>query len=218
MVTKNRLAALPDIPSLKKLCQSLALLDAIMSPEWEYRYYSFNSKWAAGEMMASMRNGSGDEYFILFSPHGAIMKGFAHESVMSPWANDSEQVWPGVLDEVPDEFAEFLTEPAFSISATTFCIWRRNADASWQTGQINYPEGEDPDGSEELLFVLDGDAATYHQFAEWYYERSIDLQAVRSIYEHQPLKAEIISGLNPEVLLESLRSDLEEIGYRDGAM
>ena len=46
--------------------------------------------------MASMRNGSGDEYFILFNLHGAIMKGFAHESPMSPWANDAKQIWPGV--------------------------------------------------------------------------------------------------------------------------
>lgn len=213
MVTKKRLDAIPDIPSLKKLSQSLATLDAIMSPEWEYRYYSFNSKWAAGEMMASMRNGSGDEYFILFDAHGAIMKGFAHESAMSPWANDSEQVWPGVLDEVPNEFAEFLTEPAFSITATTFCIWRTSADASWQTGQIEYPEEEDPDGSEDLLFVLNGDPVTYHQFAEQYYECSIDLHAVRSIYEHQPLTAEIIKALNPEVSLDSLRADLEEIAY-----
>src|SRR5215218_10310749 len=59
MVTKKTLAAIPDIPSLKKLSQSLAMLDAIMSPEWDYRYYSFDSKWAAGEMMASMRNGCG---------------------------------------------------------------------------------------------------------------------------------------------------------------
>lgn len=217
MVTKKRLAAIPDILSLKKLSQSLAVLDAIMSPDWEYRYYSFNSKWAAGEMMASMRNGCGDEYFILFNAQGAIMKGFAHESPMSPWANDSEQVWPGVLDEVPNEFAEFLTEPAFSIDATTFCIWRRSSDGSWQTGQIDYPEEEDeedPDGSEDLLFVLNGDPATYKQFAEEYYERSIDLGAVRSIYQHQPLTAEIIKGLNPEVSLESLDSDLEEIAYR----
>ena len=168
--------------------------------------------------MASMRNGSGDEYFILFDAHGAIMKGFAHESAMSPWANDSEQVWPGVLDEVPNEFAEFLTEPAFSITATTFCIWRTSADASWQTGQIDYPEEEDPDGSEDLLFVLNGDPVTYHQFAEQYYECSIDLHAVRSIYEHQALTAAIIKALNPEVTLDSLSSDLEEIAYRRGAI
>src|SRR6185503_734304 len=103
MVTKKRLDAIPNIESLKKLSQSLATLDAIMSPAWENRYYSFNSKWADREMMASMTNGCGDDYFVLFNSHGAIMKGFAHESPMSPWSTDLQQVWPGVLDEVPEE-------------------------------------------------------------------------------------------------------------------
>ncbi len=62
MVQKQRLASLPDVESLKRLSQSLAILDAIMSPDWEFRYYSFNSKWSEGEMMASMRDGSGDDY------------------------------------------------------------------------------------------------------------------------------------------------------------
>ncbi len=53
MVIKATLAVLPDIEGLRNLTQSLAMLDAIMSPEWEYRYYSFNSKWDDGEMMAS---------------------------------------------------------------------------------------------------------------------------------------------------------------------
>jgi hypothetical protein len=218
MVTKNRLATIPNVESLKKLSQSLATLEAIISPEWEYRYYSFNSKWAEGEMMASMRNGSGDEYYILFNSHGAIMKGFAHESSMSPWANDSEQLWPGILDEVPKEFQDFLTEPAFSMSDTTFCIWRRSVDPSWQVGQIEYPDQNDPDGSEDLVFILDGDPATYREFAEQYYERSIDLSAIADIYQQQPLTAEILNRLNPEVALENLKSDLEEIGYPGGAI
>jgi hypothetical protein len=213
MVTKNRLATIPNVESLKKLCQSLATLDAIVSPEWEYRYYSFNSNWAEGEMMASMRNGSGDEYFILFNSHGAIMKGFAHESSMSPWAADSEQLWPGVLDEVPGEFQEFLTEPAFSMAETTFCIWRRSVDSSWQVGQIEYPKEDDPDGSEDLLFILDGEPSTYREFAEQYYERSIDLSAVAYIYQQRPLTSEILEMLNTEVVLANLKSDLEEIGY-----
>ena len=218
MVTKSRLATIPNVESLKKLCQSLATLDAIVSPEWEYRYYSFNSKWADGEMMASMRNGSGDEYFILFNSRGAIVKGFAHESSMSPWATDSEQVWPAVLDEVPHEFQEFLTEPAFSMSDTTFCIWRRNEDPSWQVGQIEYPEEDDPDGSEDLLFILDGEPATYREFAEQYYERPIDLSAVAYIYQQKPLTSDVVEMLNAEVSRESLKSCLEEIGYPRGAI
>src|SRR5690242_17751493 len=95
------LSSLPDVESLKKLSQSLAMLDAIISPEWEYRYYSFNSKWDKNKMMASMRNGEGDEYFILFNQHGAIIKGFAHERPMSSYANESNKVWKGIFENVP---------------------------------------------------------------------------------------------------------------------
>ena len=216
MVTERALASIPEIDALKRLCQSLATLDAIMSPEWDYRYFSFNSKWADGEMMASMRNGCGDEYFIFFNSLGAIMKGFAHESPMSPWSNERDRVWPGVLDDVPAEFADFLTEPAFSMETTTFCIWRGNGDSSWQTGKIQYPDGADPDGSDDLLFALDGDPETYKEFAKDYYECAVDLPAVQSIYQHQPLTTQIAKILNPEVELESIRSDLEEIDYRLG--
>jgi hypothetical protein len=41
MVTQKRLLSLPEIELLRKLSQSLAMLDAIMSPVWECRYYPF---------------------------------------------------------------------------------------------------------------------------------------------------------------------------------
>lgn len=56
---------LPSIAELRRIAQSLAVLDAILCPDWEYRYYSFNSRWGFGDEMASMRNGSGDEWFPL---------------------------------------------------------------------------------------------------------------------------------------------------------
>jgi hypothetical protein len=58
---KKKPLRLPPPEQLRRLCQSLAMLDAIFSPEWQYRLYSFNSRWAKGEMMASMRDGQGDE-------------------------------------------------------------------------------------------------------------------------------------------------------------
>jgi hypothetical protein len=218
MVSQKRLATLPDIESLKKLSQSLAMLDAIVSPEWESRYYSFNSKWGEGEMIASMRDGSGDEYFILFNPRGAIMKGFAHESLMSPYATESGKPWAGVLDSVLDEFKDFLSEPAFSIEDTTFCIWRKYTDSSWQVGSIDYAEGDDPDGSEDLLCVLDSQPSTCKEFAEEYYEREVDLSAVKHICQHKALTSEIVAALNADVALGELKSDIEEIGYPSGAI
>jgi hypothetical protein len=218
MVLQKRLVTLPDIEPLKRLSQSLAILDVIMSPEWEFRYYSFNSKWGEGEMMASMRDGSGDEYFILFNHYGAIIKGFAHESLMSPYATESGKIWSGVLDDVPSEFQAFLSEPAFSIEDTTFCIWRKYTDSSWQVGGIDYPEGGDPDGSEELLFILDGQPYTYKEFAEEYYEREVDISAVEHIYQHEPLTHEIVATLNTDVSLDELEADVEEIGYPSSAI
>ncbi len=199
------------------------MLDAILSADWEFRYYSFNSKWDTGKMMASMRDGSGDDYFILFYSHGVIIKGFAHESPMSPFANEPPKVWSGVLESVPNEFQDFLAEPAFSIEATTFCIWRRYSDSSWQIGDIAYPEGldpdtseNDPDGSEELLSILDGRPSSYHSFATYYFEEEIPLSAIQHIYEHKPLTKEIVSQLNAEITLDELRDDIEEIGYPSG--
>jgi hypothetical protein len=218
MVQKQRLAKLPDVESLKRLSQSLAILDAIMSPEWEYRYYSFNSKWNEGEMLASRRDGSGDQYFILFNSQGAIIKGFAHESVMSPFAGEPPEVWRGVLDDVPGEFQGFLSEPAFSTEETTFCLWRGYSDSSWQVGDIIYPEGDDPDGSEDLLGILDADPEHYRYFASEYYERDVSLSAVRHIYQHKPLTDDIIAELNAEVSKKDLRDDIREIGFPSGAV
>ena len=57
MISTRDLSGLPDIDALKRLMQSMAMLDAILSPEWEYRCYSFNSKWGARgcAQMGSMR-------------------------------------------------------------------------------------------------------------------------------------------------------------------
>lgn len=165
------------------------MLDAIMSPEWEYRYYSFNSKWADDEMMASMRYGSGGEYFILFDAAGVAIKGFDHESSMSPYANSEQKVWSGVSDNVPEDFASFLKEPALSMQNTTFCIWRKHTDSAWNVGDITYPDGDETaDGSEWLLEILDNKPETYQLFANDYYEEEVPLSAVGSNLRSRAVK------------------------------
>ncbi len=215
MISTRDLSLLPGIDSLKALMQSLAMLDAILSPEWEYRYYSFNNHWGIDEAWASMRNGSGDDYFAWFSPAGAIVKGFAHEAPMSPYACHPPLVWPGVLDTVPAVFAPFLTEPASTIEDTTFCIWRTYQDVSWQHGPIHFGEGLDPDGSADLLTPLDGNPQTYQEWAEYCYDRPIALDAVIHIYQHRLLTQDVITALNPDVTLPALVAEIAEIGYNE---
>jgi hypothetical protein len=110
------------------------MLDAILSPEWEDRYYSFNSKWGPGEILASMRDGSGDEYFTLLSPGGAILKGFAHESPMSPYSNKSGKTWPGVIDDVPVEFRALSYRASFFNSG--YGVLHRTRDENYSTASV----------------------------------------------------------------------------------
>jgi hypothetical protein len=214
-ISTRDLSGLPETRTLEKIAQSLAMLDAIMSPEWDYRYFSFNAKWdpVVGERMASMRNGSGDEYLLLFAAGGAILKGFDHESPMSTWSRTPKSVWPGVIDHVPKEFATFLSEPAFNLEDTTFCIWRRSSDSAWHCGPVSFPEGDDPDGSEGLLWTLDGNPTVYAEFARDYFEKTPDVDAIISIFKHHPLTPELVAGLNSEKTFEESLRDAEEIAY-----
>ncbi|CAN5369259.1 hypothetical protein BH10PLA1_BH10PLA1_21810 [soil metagenome] len=197
--------------------QSLAMLDAIVSPEWEYRYFSFTRRWSPGEAMGSMRNGQGDHYFALFNAAGCWLKGFDHEAPMSPFTSDPPKIAGGVVDGVPSEFRACLTEPAFVIDETTFCIWRRYSDHSWQRGPVTFLAGEnDPDGSADLLQYFDGRPQTYRDWAADYYKRDVPLAAVQSIYGHEPLNQALVAHLNAELSLSELSDDADEIGYPQG--
>ncbi len=208
MSSTEILKTLPEIEVLRRRCQALAALDAILCPDWEYRYFSFNAAWSAGEALSSMRNGEGDDWLILFNDEGAIVKGFVLEAPMADGCP-----WPGVVDSVPPEFSEFAREPAFAIDKTTFCAWRRHAGASWHAGPVEAPESDDPDGAAKLLRFLDGEPETYRKWGEEYYGARLNPRAIEQIYAHEQLTEFLVRSLNPRARLRDLRPEIEEIGY-----
>ena len=110
MTARDIAAVLPGIDFLKDLCRSMAMAEAILNPDGEC-FYSYSAEWSETEQVASMRNGSGDEFDIVFAPVGAYIRGFDHESPLSPyWREDVPQPWPGVLDSVPEAFRRYVDE------------------------------------------------------------------------------------------------------------
>ncbi|MEU5214947.1 hypothetical protein AB0G79_01935 [Streptomyces sp. NPDC020807] len=220
--------ALPGIEELRDHSRGLAMLEAVLCPEWESRYYSFDASWSEYEQLASMKDGQGDEYTIVLSPAGAFVRVFAHESPLSPFGELADgQTWPGVLDGVPEAFAEYLTEPAFTdedgVHVTTACLWREPADTEWRTGTVAFPDAgddaaaEDPDGSGRLLHLLvDRSAEAYAEWASEYYDTEVDVEAVRKVLALTPLTEELVAALNPGVKLADLAEDIAEIGYPVG--
>jgi hypothetical protein len=228
MVSTQNLDALLSINELKKVCKAIAVLDAILSQEWEYRFYSYNEKWAEGEECATMRNGSGDEYLILFNQHGAVINGFAHESEMNNWEDIkavdliekkivTESVfvpWEGIFDNLPSEFHEFIYGEPVKSTGTTFCIWQKYNDTKWHIGNIELPDDDYKDGSEDLLKLLDGDIKKYKEHAEDFDFDKITLKYIKHIYNGAVLDEAIIKKINPDLEdWDLLISDLEEIGY-----
>jgi hypothetical protein len=121
--------------------------------------------------------------------------------------------WPGIFQGVPAELAELTSEPAFDPQNSTFCIWRRAQDPGWVRGPVEYAPGDDPDGSVQLLGILDGDPASYQRFGADYYEVELSLTAVAAIYAHEPVTDALVRQINPESSLGALVPDLTEIDY-----
>ncbi|MBL4937658.1 hypothetical protein JK636_18265 [Clostridium sp. YIM B02515] len=214
--TEN-LKLLPSINSLKRISQSIAMLDAIIYQEWEYRYYSFNSKWSQNEMMASMRDGQGSHYFILFFIDGVMIKGYDIDAPINGFTD--KEFWKDQMNQIPNQFDSFLSEPAFVTDKATFFIWRLNSDSHWRTLDLNSLIKEqdlkvcDFDGSENLINILDGLPQTYKRWADAYYESDFDLSIIEKIYRHEPLTKEIVETLNSDIDYEVLIEDIKEIDY-----
>ena len=203
---------------LEARARALAVLDAILEPEWEYRYYSFNAKWdeSLGQRLATMRNGSGDEWLIAFTPDGAFLKGFAHESPMAgalQRAGGAAQFLVGL----PEALGAFATEPSFALEETTFAAWW-TGEGPWREAGVPFPadlsDGADGDGAESMLAIVDGDPKTYVAYAREYFEEELELAAVREIYAGRPLTPALVRRIGGEDrAIDDLAEDLAEIGW-----
>lgn len=159
MISTENYSLLPDRKSLKKICKAISVLDAIISQEWQFRYYSYNSKWDTNERCLQMRNGSGDEMHILFREDGCAINGFAHEY--------NQQDKTKLTNNMPAIFNDFIFgEPVKSVG-TTFFLWTTELK-NWQVGQLENFE----DNSEEMLKIFDGQPQTYIDWATEYFEES----------------------------------------------
>ena len=206
MISTKNFSLLPDRKSLETICKAISVLDAIISQEWQYRYYSFNSKWDTNEQCLQMRNGSGDEMHLLFREDGCAINGFAHEY--------DQQDKAKLTTNLPSIFDVFIFGEPVKTIGTTFCLWTTEQQ-NWQVGKIEIYK----DNSEEMLNIFDGNPQTYIDWATEYFEESyiesgIPLDTVTKIYSGQTLTKEMVLTIVEELEdWEQLEADLNEIGY-----
>ncbi|MFC5920927.1 hypothetical protein ACFPVS_09370 [Neisseria weixii] len=185
-----------------RIQQRIALLEAVLSPEWGYRYFSFNAHWAPNQMMASMRDGSGSGWFALIDDYGIAV------AARIRYPADT-----AVFQSLPEHWQHenFLREPAFTdtVQHGNFCAYKADSGHEW----IIHAAPENAAAFAELFFAVNGDAGAYCDFAADYYEQDdLDCESVRNIIHNPTLSEADILAFAPDTDLDALQQDLHEIG------
>lgn len=228
----TRLPQISDLPTPKSIyatSQSLAMLDAILDPQGEFRYFSFDQYWGDHQAMAALRDGEGSHYFILFGkadddedtsePSYAVGKLYDKSLGLATDTLDISAI--GAIDDLSDTKGSkdiaplqgFLNEEAFDNQDANLYFYQLADSAGWSATV-------DMKDISFLGFLAHQEAAyipwasAYHESADdKHSEVEIDAQVVADIFAHKPLNKEMIHRLNPLVNIDQLIEDILDIGY-----
>ncbi len=213
LLSTSDLSTMPGIEELRNHMQRFAAVTAVFSVELGEPQFVFDPRWHKHQQVAMNINGCGDELYIHFTRRGCFVKGFAHESEMTPYKRADRSIWPGVLDNVPSEFNSSLKEPAFDPDAITFVIWRLTSDTEWSTGNVDFPAGDYKDGSADLLEPITFSASEFTDWLAENYETDVESGIIQSVFDDQPLSDAQMSKLNPSSPLHAIRDAVRATGY-----
>jgi hypothetical protein len=214
MTVHELVTLLPGPAVLLTRCRAFALLDAILDAH--FPTHSFVPDWREGVGLACMDNGSGDQYAIVFDPAGVFLYGFDHESDATPWREEPRKHWPGLLDGLPASLAHYSAEPEFQFEGffdATVCSWRETGATAWQCGPVEFAADES-DGAGWLFDLLsDGSPEAYVDFAEDYYERPVDRDAVEAVLAGSPLNRRTVASLSSTADFATVAAQARALGF-----
>ncbi|MFD8478622.1 hypothetical protein [Kitasatospora sp. NPDC059673] len=215
MNVHDLLPLLPEPAVLRARCRAIALLDAVLDPSDPRHTYL--PGWREGVDLACMDNGGGDRYAIVFDPAaGVFLHGFDHESAATPWREEDRAHWPGLLDGLPASLAHYAQDPAFRFEGffdASVCVWREAGDSAWRCGPVRFGPGES-DGAGWLFDLLvDGSTDGYLSFAEDYYERPVDRDAVAAVMAGAPLTRATVAALSATAHHGTVAERARELGW-----
>jgi hypothetical protein len=163
--------------------RAAATVEAMLTGEDWLRRYHYTKDFHQGVDLATFSNGGGDDMSVLSSVDGVIIKGFDHESEVSPYCRDDHSPWPGIFDGVPPGLLGLLDDPAICKDDITFLHWLPAGQHEWLRGPVTFPNGED-DGSDWLLSLLPVTVWDYMAHAETYFGEDFKKIDSSIIYHH----------------------------------
>lgn len=208
--SSRRLDLVPQPDELQRRCQALALLEAGLNRNPSTRWHVFGS--SDDQRTCRVSDGSGNEAMYWFRDEVAVIRGFDHESPITPWAQEPMALWPGIYETAPSFVAESPTIEVAGVESVTFCFWW--SDGAWRRGPVEFPPSvhADPDGSEYLLKPV-ASVGKATAFLGGYYERAVDSGLVGAVFEGQPIEGELLAAMAIDVTPGDLVAEASRIGY-----
>ena len=145
-----------------------AKADCIMTDDESLRCYEYNDNWGDNIQMAKYSSGGGDDLILIFKDDSMIIKGFDHESDISPHAQDEYGIYPGIYDSVPDTLLNELRHEKIDFEEVTFCLWRDSNEGKFSKGEVDLKDKDD--GSEWLVSSIITNIDGFLEYVEDYYE------------------------------------------------
>jgi hypothetical protein len=176
----------------------LALLDAGICQEWQYRYFSYNARWGPGTQMASLRDGCGSHWYMLLDNKDCAFKVYDKGNKIS-------------LDEaikfIPKGtfFQDFINEPAFLIEEISQIGYFNN-------GIIKY-YGNEVSGPLSVKEVTQWNVDNYANWARPYYEMEVSDIDFINLW-NDPSDVDTWSRIISEFDIDGFNNDILEIGWR----
>ena len=175
-----------SVQQIQTAMHSAAQCDEQINTNKLTRSYWYLENWRDGVILAEYENGAGDHVQLFFTADGqTIIKGFDHESEVSPHAGDVYEVWPGIYDGVPAQLMDLLSNERCDVEEVTFCCWSIDGK-TWLSGKASIPT-EIQDGSAWLLPMLQMNADEFVEWGRSYYEDKFEIfgeSAVRQVYQN----------------------------------
>lgn len=208
----SRAAFLKTLPSpelMKQRLRMFAMHDAIAAPE--SRNFEFHPKWGPGPtQMGAFKDGTGNFFFAWFSSKGAVITGFDHDSVMSPFRHDPPVQWPGIFDGLPRSLGYVHEKEAVVAEELTFAFWAVGREGDWASGPVKLAPGNDADGAHALLACF---GKNFERWRAAYYGTPRS-DALSVLWREEPITREVVLALNPEADFKEVREEAKLLGWK----
>ena len=205
--------SLPKPQALFQRCVGLAALDLIAGGD------TYSLEESEGVWCFSFDSGAGDNLVLAFSPQGAVLRAFDHESDTSPYVSETidSRVWEnlpseliGLLgDEGPlgaeegeDLFPGEIAGRMLELPAASFALWWDEGEGDWE-----------PEWVEEERHENGRDWLLERAFDSWDTDFELDGALVERVLAHETLDDATLLALGAKESPEVLREGLEALSY-----